>query len=150
MYSEHRLVRCNCERFYTVVADVHSYPKFVPGWIDVRVRPRNEHDLEVEQYLRIGPVRRWIRSHAVLEPPHRIRVRPVGVEAAGLDLEWRFGQRESGGCDVALDVRGQASNILLAMALDALAEHAGQRFVDIFAARSQVIDGLPCHPEPRA
>lgn len=148
MYSEHRLVHCDCERFYSVVADVQHYPQFVPGWIDVRVYPREEGRLEVAQYLRIGPARRWIRSLAFLEPPHRIRVRPMEPGAAGLDLEWRFSRAEAG-CRVSLEVRGRATSLLLAMALDAVAAHAGQRFVDVFAARARLRDGLPYRPEPR-
>ena len=147
MYSDQRLVHCTCERFYGVVADVQSYPQFVPGWLAVRTSPHGEQCLNVEQYVQIGPVHRWIRSRAWFEPPHRISVQPTEVEGAGLALEWRF-RAHDGGCEIVLEVCGHATSRLLAAALDAMAEHAARRLLDVFAARAQALGGHPCPPGP--
>lgn len=147
MFSENRVVACECERIYDVIADVARYPEFVPGWLAVRVLEQGDSIMIVEQHLGFGAFGTWVRSRAVFERPVSIQVRPVDEYATGLNLEWYFQRQADAGCTVSLRIFGQSSNRLLASALDAAGEHAGQRLVDIFAARSAALHGAPCNPQ---
>lgn len=149
MFSETRVVRCECERIFDVVADVVRYPEFVPGWLEVRVLHEEASELLVEQRLGLGAFSSWVRSRATLRRPESILVRPLDDRAAGLHLEWRFARDAAGSCNVWLEIHGQSSNHLLAAALDAAGEHTGRRLIEIFAARSAALHGAPCHPDHR-
>ena len=149
MFSESRVVGCECERIYDVVADVERYPEFVPGWHEVRVLHKDDAGLLVEQRLGLGFVSTWVRSQALLRRPQSIVVQPADERASGLHLEWRFERCVTGGCHVALHIYGQSSSRMLALALDAVVDQVGRRFVELFAARSAALHGAPCTPNSR-
>lgn len=147
MFSESRVVGCECERIYDVVADVERYPEFVPGWHEVRVLRRDDASLLVEQRLGLGAINTWVRSQALLQRPQSIVVQPVDERASGLHLEWRFERCVTGGCHVTLHIYGQSSSRMLALVLDEVADRAGHHFVELFAARSAALHGAPCNPD---
>lgn len=140
---------CECERLFDVVADVARYPEFVPGWQEVRLLQQDERGLLVEQRLGLAGAGQWFRSLAVLKRPDSIVVRPVDAGADGLVLEWQFQRLEPAGCAVRLEVRGQSSSRILALALDVAARQVGGKLLDLFAARAAAVDHVPRKPQPR-
>ncbi len=144
MFSNGRVVGCNCERLYDVIFDVARYPEFVPGWLEVRVLHQDATTMVVDQRLGSGLFSAQLRSVAKFERPSFIRVRPLDDRATGLNLEWSFAPHDSTGCNVSLRIFGQSSHSLLASSLDAAVMHTGQRLIDIFVERSRALPGEPC------
>lgn len=90
MFSENRVVGCECGRIYDVIAEVARYPEFVPGWLAVRVLHEDDTSMVVEQRLGFGAFDTWVRSKATFQRPVSIQVRPLDDQAAGVSLDWFF------------------------------------------------------------
>ena len=79
------------EQVYRVVADVASYPEFVPGVIAVR----KEGD-EVEMTVNLGPIEiSWI-SKAVFQPNESIAIELVKGPFRRMDVRWEFTPQDEG------------------------------------------------------
>ncbi len=144
MFSDVRVVGCNCERIYDVIVDVARYPEFVPGWLEVRVLHQDATTMVVDQRLGSGLFSAQLRSVARFKRPLFLQVRPLDERATGLNLEWSFAPHATAGCNVSLRIFGQSSHRLLASSLDAAVMHAARRLIDVFAARSRALSGEPC------
>ncbi len=115
------------EAVFDLVADVESYPRFVPGWREVRVLRREQQLLEVEQAVGLGPLELRFHSTATLERPARIAIRSGEPPFADLVLEWRFADAPAGGCQVTLRVECRFRARRMQLLADALLARFGER-----------------------
>lgn len=145
MYRESRTVSCGCEVLFDVVADVRSYPQFLPGWDRVRVHEQSDGSLQVEQQVKFGPLNERLRSTARLERPTRIVVEPDPAQkTAGVALEWHFEAVGDEACRVGLQVEGRARNGLVRRLLNGFIHKASQDMIERFTRRVQALYDIPC------
>ncbi len=94
-YDITRSVCYSPERMFDLVADIESYPRFVPGYRAVRILSRKE-GLLVEQSVGFGAFSFDFRSRAELERPESIRVHTEEGPFPVALIEWSFMAADAG------------------------------------------------------
>ena len=89
---------------FDIVADIESYPQFVPGCRAARILCRDGNRLRVEQELGLATWSWRFCTDAVLERPSRIAIATREAPFAHLDQVWQFRAANRGGTDVSLRV----------------------------------------------
>jgi len=105
------------ERMFALVADLRSYPRFVPNCRAMAVSPdRNagENVVFARMTLSFGPVTQGYTSRVALDPEQRtIDARATDGPFSYLVSQWRFEPEGSGTC-VRFDIDFKISNPLIA------------------------------------
>lgn len=92
-----------CAQVFDLVADIESYPRFVPHYRTARIVQRSNSRLVVDQTLSIGGANLDLRTEAELERPEWIRVRSRRWPLRRLEVDWRF-TPDADGCLVAFSL----------------------------------------------
>ncbi len=145
MYRESQTLSCRCEAIYDVVADVASYPEFLPGWKEVQTDTRSDGSMHVAQHVSVGPVNERLVSVARFERPRRIVVEPdPNQKTAGIALAWQFSATPSGHCRVDLRIEGRARNPLVRGMLNLMIHRTARDLIQRFARRVNALYGESC------
>jgi coenzyme Q-binding protein COQ10 len=75
---------------FDLVADVESYPEFVPHLTAIRVVRRDTHEIEVDMLFALGVLRRRIRSIGTLRRPGRIDIASRDAPFRFFGFHWTF------------------------------------------------------------
>ena len=74
-HAEHKVVPYSPDQLFDLVADVGSYPKFLPWCVGARIRTRTEHELVADLTIGFGPFRESFTSRVALDRPRKVQVR---------------------------------------------------------------------------
>jgi coenzyme Q-binding protein COQ10 len=138
LYFERRLPHLP-DSVFALVADLESYPRFVPNCSAMQVwsEPRMAANEKLAKMtIRFGPVTQAYTSRVTIDPQTRtIRAKAVDGPFAYLDSLWRF-EPEGQGTRVRFDIDFKISNPLIAtVAEPAFAAKQGE-IIDAFAAEA--------------
>lgn len=136
-HSETRVLPYPPERFFDLVADVESYPEFLPFWRDAKVYRRVGQVYYTDQEVGIGPVRERFRSKTVLERPTRIDILSSERMFRKFAIHWEFTPISSGGCQVQFTFCVEARSRLLGKVMDALILETARGMVAAFERRAR-------------
>lgn len=145
-HSETRVLRYTAEQMYTLVADVASYPQFLPWTAAARVRSlRPQEDgseiMEADLVISFKVFRERFGSRVVLWPEvRRIETEYLEGPFHHMRSNWAFRDVE-GGCEVSFDVDFAFKNRLLQSAADLFFYEAMKRIVRAFEQRAQELYG---------
>lgn len=145
-HSETRTLRYSADQMYGLVADVASYPKFLPWTAAARVRsvtPQADGSevMEADLVISFKVFRERFTSRVVLWPEdYRIETEYLDGPFKYLKSNWQFRDVE-GGCDVAFDVDFAFKNRLLQSAADLFFFEAMKRIVRAFEERADDLYG---------
>ncbi|MBN2751380.1 MAG: type II toxin-antitoxin system RatA family toxin [Rhodospirillaceae bacterium] len=95
-YAVHRPLPFAVEDVFDLVADVESYPEFVPGWISAQVIARSETSYGTEQTVRMRFLRQRFRTLTTLYPFEAIDITANHPPFRRLTISWRFRRQENG------------------------------------------------------
>lgn len=105
------------ERMFALVADLESYPRFVPNCKSMEVQPERGAAGDVryaKMVLSFGPITQGYTSRVVLDPDKRtIDARASDGPFSHLVSQWRFEPEGQGTC-VSFDIDFKISNPLVA------------------------------------
>ena len=73
---------------YDLIADIESYPRFVPFWLSATILERTARRMTVRQAVSIMGLRMDFVSAATLDPPHRIAIRSASPPFRDFALSW--------------------------------------------------------------
>ena len=143
-HAEKRRLSYSAEQLYALVADVESYPKFLPWCVAARVRQRTvEADKTVElSDLVIGfkMLREKFTSKVILTPG-RIDVAYIEGPFKYLTNHWIFEAQNDGSCVIDFMVDFEFRSKLLQHMMGALFNEAVKVMVGAFERRAQQIYG---------
>lgn len=145
-HSETRTLRYSADQMYGLVADVASYPKFLPWTAASRVRsvtPQADGSevMEADLVVSFKVFRERFTSRVVLWPAaQRIETEYLDGPFKYLKSNWQFRDIE-GGCEVAFDVDFAFKNRLLQSAADLFFFEAMKRIVRAFEERADDLYG---------
>lgn len=123
-----REVPYSARQMFDLVADLASYPRFVPNCMDMQVTPVSANEIKARMSVKFGPVAQAYTSHVKLdEKAGTIAASSNDGPFTQLNSLWRF-TPSSKGSRVAFDISFELANPLMA----ALAEPA-------FAAKQEEI-----------
>ncbi|MGE5512230.1 MAG: type II toxin-antitoxin system RatA family toxin [Bacteroidota bacterium] len=132
-------------QMFDLVADVETYPQFLPLCQGLRVKSRERSgDIEtIVADMDVGyrAIRETFPSCVSLDHGKcRVKVDGLGGPFQRLENRWSFNPAE-GGCDVDFFISYELRSIALSMLVGAMFEHAFRRFAEAFEARARVVYG---------
>ena len=143
-----RQVRHSPIEMFNLVADVESYPEFVPLCEDLRIRRRVQsgegiETLVAEMSVGYKAIRETFATRVTLDEPRlRILVEYIEGPFSYLENRWTF-RPDPAGCAVEFYIAYEFKSFALRMLMGAMFETAFRKFAEAFEARADVI----CRPQ---
>ena len=141
-HAERRIVPYTQEQLFDLVADVGSYPRFLPWCVGSRVRSRTETLLVSDLTIGFGPFRETFTSRVTLDRPKRVMVRYENGPFRYLNNQWDFAAHQ-GGTEVAFFVDFEFRSRILQAAIGVVFNEAVRRMVNAFRKRARDVYGPP-------
>jgi len=141
-HAERRLIPYRDEQLFELVADVGSYPKFLPWCVGARVRSRTETELVADLTIGFGPFRETFTSRVALDRPRSVRVRYERGPFRYLNNVWTF-TPDAKGCRVDFFVEFEFRSRLLQAAIGVVFNEAVRLMVSAFLKRARDVYGPP-------
>jgi coenzyme Q-binding protein COQ10 len=141
-HAEKRILPYTCEQMFALVADVGSYPQFLPWCVGARIRSHSETDIVADLTIGFGPFRETFTSRVALERPHKVQVRYERGPFRYLNNQWLF-DPDPAGCRVSFWVDFEFSSRILQAAIGVVFNEAVRRMVNAFLKRARDVYGPP-------
>ncbi len=136
----------SAQQMYDLVADVGSYPKFLPWCAAARIRSRTPQGasevMEADLVISFKVFRERFGSRVVLHPDeHKIDTEYLDGPFRYMKSNWAFADRADGGCDVSFFVDFEFKNAVLQGIIGVVFNEAMQRIVRAFEHRAAELYG---------
>lgn len=146
-HSETRFLPYTPEQMYALVADVPSYPEFLPWCAAARVRkvtPKGDSEvMDADLVISFKVFRERFGSRVVLWPQeHRIETEYLDGPFRYMKSNWAFAPAE-GGCEVSFFVDFEFKNAILQGIIGVVFNEAMQRIVRAFERRAAALYAAP-------
>ena len=141
-HAERQIVPYTPEQLFELVADVGSYPRFLPWCVASRVRSRTETQLISDLTIGFGPFRESFTSRVTLDRPNRVVVKYENGPFRYLNNQWDFLPHD-GGTEVAFFVDFEFRSRILQAAIGVVFNEAVRRMVNAFRKRARDVYGPP-------
>ena len=89
-YAVSRIFDQAQDALYALVADIETYPQFVPGYTSVRIRKRDADRLWVTQTVSVLGWEMSFDSVARLDPPRALVIEAAPRGFRTMQIEWRL------------------------------------------------------------
>lgn len=144
-HSETRALPYTLEQMYDLVADVRSYPEFLPWCAAARERTRREEGdvtvVEADLVISFKVFRERFGSRVRLWPKRRIETEYIDGPFSHMRSTWEFAKADGGGCEVKFFVDFEFRNKVLGAAAGVFFNDAMQRIVRAFERRAVELYG---------
>ncbi len=138
---ETRVLPYSREQIFDLVADVASYPQFLPWVIATRVRSDSETEMVADMLVGFKAIREKFTSRVEKRRPDMIDVQYVDGPLKDLDNLWRFISTEDGGCAIEFSVDFTFRNSVFEALAGQYFDRAFRRMVAAFEARANELYG---------
>ncbi len=135
------LVPYSASDMFTLVADVESYPAFLPWCSDVEVHLREGDVVEATLELHKGKISRRFRTRNTMTPYERMDLALMGGPFRHLAGGWDFRQLGEQGSKVSLALDFEFDSRTLDILIGAFFEDICNQLVDAFTQRAVVVFG---------
>lgn len=144
-HREKRVLPYSAEEMYDLVADVGSYPEFLPWTSAARIRSHRIYDdhevLEADLVISFKVFRERFGSRVVLRPDRReIDTEYIDGPFRHMRSTWAF-RDVPGGCEVEFFVDFEFRNAILQGIIGVVFNDAMQRVVRAFERRAAALHG---------
>ncbi len=149
-HTENRDLPYSADQMYALVADVESYPEFIPWTTGARVRDRRDvpggEQMIADLVVSFKVFRERYTSRVNLIPAEGEGIAKIDVEAIDgpfdrLITRYSFTPRDGGGCTMGLDVDFQFRSKIMQRAAGVAFELALKRVTSAFEGRAEEIYG---------
>jgi len=146
--GEKRALPYTAEQMYGLVADVASYPEFLPWCAAARIRSRRDEGacevMEADLVISFKVFRERFGSRVTLwKDGSRIDTEYLDGPFKYLKSRWLFAERPEGGCEVDFFVDFEFRNRMLQRVIGMVFHEAMQRIVRAFEDRAAALYGAP-------
>ena len=138
---EIRLLPYTAEQMFDLVADVGSYPEFLPWVVATRVRNRTETGLEADMLVGFKAIREKFTSRVELDRPRSVRVHYIDGPLRDLDNRWTFSDTGDGGCEIGFAVDFAFKNMMFEALAGQYIDRAFRKMVAAFEERAAALYG---------
>jgi coenzyme Q-binding protein COQ10 len=145
-HTEKRAMPYSAAQMYALVADVASYPEFLPWCAAARIRERQATQtgevIRVDLVISFKLFREKFGSRVTLHPlVRRIDVEYLDGPFRYLNNHWQFFEAEGGGCEVDFFVDFEFRSAILQAVIGVVFGEAMQRIVRAFELRAEALYG---------
>lgn len=139
IYRESRLMAYPVELLFNLVADVESYPEFLPFWRAARIIRRDHDVYYTEQSIGLGPLSDRFQTKTCLDAPRHIVVTSHQAERLfnQFHIEWHFAALATNSSQVHLAFLVEPRSRLLRRLVDNLTREAAQGMLLAFERRAR-------------
>ncbi len=143
-HHEIKILPYSAQQMYDLVADVASYPQFLPWNSAARITSRRPFAggemMEADLVISFKVFRERFASRVMLYPAEkRIETEYLDGPFRHMKSTWSFKDREEGGCDVEFFVDFEFRNAILQGIIGMVFNDAMQRIVRAFERRAAVL-----------
>jgi len=141
LHREKRTLPYTAEQIFDLVADVESYPDFLPLWHAASISRSKQDDTLyfTEQTLQLGPVRKTFRTETSMQRPDRIQVSSTDPMFDEFVIQWLLEALPENACRVDFSLRCRVTSLLLKPIIEVVLGEAAQGIVDAFERRAYSI-----------
>ncbi|MCL6251098.1 type II toxin-antitoxin system RatA family toxin [Altererythrobacter sp. KTW20L] len=129
------------EQMFDLVADVGSYPEFLPWVVATRVRNRTDEALEADMLVGFKAIREKFTSRVELNRPSALWVHYIDGPLRDLDNRWTFTPADDGGCEITFAVDFAFKNMMFEALAGQYIDRAFRKMVAAFEERAQELYG---------
>ena len=146
-FNTTRVVRHGAAQMFDLVADVESYPQFLPLCTGLRIRRRmaggeGVETIVAEMQVGFKAIRESFTSRVELDRPrHRILVEYIDGPFSHLENKWTFTDLESGRCEIGFSISYEFASRTLGLLMGAMFDTAFRKFAEAFEKRADEIYG---------
>ena len=142
-HSEQRDLPYPAALLYDVVADIESYPEFLPWCMAARIRELTGDKVISDMVIGFHGIREHFTSRVSFDKPGlTIDVTYEDGPFKYLNNQWKFSDIEGGHCHVEFFVEFEFRSRILSRLMDMLFHKAVQRMVAAFEARARKLHAL--------
>jgi len=135
-HSEVRTLPYSAEQMFDMVADVASYPQFLPWVSAIRIRSNSETEMLADMIVGFKSLKETFTSRVVKERPGHVHVDYVDGPLKHLSNDWRFEDDGQGGCLVHFSVDFAFKNRLFEMIAGQMFDRALRKMTGAFESRA--------------
>jgi coenzyme Q-binding protein COQ10 len=135
VHTESRLIHAPRERLFELIADVETYPEFLPMWIDARIYRRRGDTYFTKQEIGLGPIRQRFRTKTVLTIPTRIEVTSSDGLFREFFIRWDLANSNQN-CQVDITLSWKVRSYLMQKAIDLVLPETARSMVLAFERRA--------------
>ena len=135
------LLPYTAEEMFSLVADVESYPKFLPWCSGSRILSQEEDGMTASIDFSVGNVSKSFATRNVHKGFEEITLQLVDGPFSELQGHWRFQQLGEEGCKIHLTLNYDFSNRMLSMVVGPVFNTIANSLVDSFHKRAVEIYG---------
>ena len=147
-HAEKRLLPYSAEQMFDLVADVESYPDFLPWCVDARVRKRKGDRVVVcEMVIGYKVFRERFMTTDLFDRPRRIDILYTSGPFKHLKNHWAFEPDGDGRCRIDFYVDFEFRSRFLQRVMGAVFNEAVRLMVSSFEKRARQLYGEP-RPAP--
>jgi coenzyme Q-binding protein COQ10 len=134
------------QQMFALVADVETYPSFLPLCEALTIlsrmpRPGGE-TIVADMQVGYGPIRETFRSKVTLDPAApAVRAESIAGPFSHMTNHWTFTPAPGGGCDVGFGLSYAFKSPLLQMLVGSMFETAFRRYAEAFERRARAVYG---------
>ena len=137
---QQRVLPYTPEQMFDLVADVKSYPEFLPWVIATRIRSDSETGMVADMVVVFKAIREKFTSRVEKKRPTSINVHYVDGPLSDLDNDWAFKAVE-GGCEIDFCVDFTFRNRIFERLAGAYFDHAFRMMMAAFEKRAHDLYG---------
>lgn len=131
----------SAQEMYDLVADVESYPQFLPWCSGARIITRDEAGTLAAIDIAYRTLRKGFTTRNRLRPGEAIEMRLVEGPFKELLGRWRFDALAGGASRISLDLDFEFASTTMALALGPAFTHIANTLIDSFKERAAAIYG---------
>ena len=135
-HSDSRHLPYTCKQLFDMVADIESYPAFLPGWSRVHILHAENARLDVEQHLEIGPLALRFTSSAQLDDCSRILITSSDAPFGNMTIDWHFTSVADNCCEVSVEIELALHTGPLERPLTRVLAHSNNELLSLFEQRA--------------
>ena len=134
--SRSSLILHSAEKMYELVADVESYPRFLPWCSGAKILRQEGETVEASLQLAKGALSYEFATRNRLVANQSIEMKLLSGPFSKLSGVWMFKALGDEGCKVSLELEFEISNPLLKATIGAVFSKAMNKMVDAFQQRA--------------
>jgi len=135
------LVPYSADEMYALVADLESYPQFLPWCSDARILSQDADRVEAMIEMSKGGIRKSFTTRNRLQPGKMIEMRLREGPFRRLEGYWRFDPLGDDGSKVSLDLEFEFATRMLELVIGPVFNQIVESLVDAFHQRAVAVYG---------
>ena len=138
---ETRTLPYSAEQMFDLVADVASYPEFLPWVMATRVRSDDGSEMVADMLVGFNALREKFTSRVHKHRPERLTVRYIDGPLQDLDNVWQFRPLGDHACEIDFKVEFRFRNALFEKLAGQYFDRAFRKMVAAFETRAAALYG---------